>query len=304
MLFCMKIKICAGWDSSENVTKRLLDQFKTDNNHDNEFVYDDSYDLIVFNNYVTEEPKQNSKAYIFFHEPTWSGNHQKTFSQYRNITIFGYDKNNYDSPENVIETPACLFYGGAGQWREGNDFWNYNNLKEYPFNKDKNISSIVSTLGNDERSYSEGCIYKKRIKAITSIIEKCNFIDVYGWGDKHLPLKKDGLIRYKFSICIENSSEKNYISEKFYDCILTNTIPIYFGCKNIRNFLPEAGYFLIENIDDTKTLIDQLNYININSEKLYEQMLPELLKIKKKYFNDLNLLTRINNLVLENEQAY
>ena len=46
----MKIKLCAGWDSSENITKRLLNQFKIDNLNI-QFVYDDSYDIIIHNNF-------------------------------------------------------------------------------------------------------------------------------------------------------------------------------------------------------------------------------------------------------------
>ena len=293
----MKIKFCAGWDTSENVTGRLLEQFKTsDNDISNiEFVHDNSYDIIVYNNYVTEEPKKDSKAFIFFHEPTWSGNHQKNFSQYENITVFGYDKNNYDFPDKVIETPAHMFYGGTGKPREG-DFWNYDNLINRTFEKSKMISSIVSSLGNDDKEYPSGCIYKKRVNLIKSVVDKCGFVDVFGWNDKGLNFKKDGLVDYRFSICIENSSEKNYISEKFYDCILTNTIPIYFGCKNIKEFLPENGYILIEDIDNIDKIVEQLNYIVKNCEKLYDEMLPSLLKIKEKYFNELNLLKRINTL--------
>lgn len=294
----MKIKICAGWDTSENITERLLEQFKTSekDGSDVEFVYDGSYDIIVFNNYITEEPKKNSKAYIFFHEPTWSGNHQKAFRQYENLTVFGYEKNIYDSPNKVIETPAHLFYGGTGNLRERN-FWNYNNLINFAFRKNKLISSIVSSLGNDNREYPSGCIYKKRANLIKTIIDNCEFVDVFGWNNKDLNLKKDGLIDYRFSICIENSNEKNYISEKFYDCVLTNTIPIYFGCKNIKEFLPEDGYILIDNIEDTDTVIKQLNYVFNNYENLYDELIPNLLKIKEKYFNQFNLLKKINNLL-------
>jgi hypothetical protein len=188
-----------------------------------------------------------------------------------------------------------MFYGGTGKPREG-DFWNYDNLINRAFEKSKMISSIVSSLGNDDKEYPSGCIYKKRVNLIKSVIDKCGFVDVFGWNDKGLNFKKDGLVDYRFSICIENSNEKNYISEKFYDCILTNTIPIYFGCKNIKEFLPENGYILIEDIDNIDKIVEQLNYIVNNCEKLYDEMLPSLLKIKEKYFNELNLLKRINTL--------
>jgi hypothetical protein len=291
-----KVKFTSGWESSESITKRLLEQFKT--NEDDilniEFVYDDSYDIIIFNNYVTEEPKENTNSYIFFHEPTWSGNHQKTFSNYRNLTIFGHNKHNYDTPNNVIEIPSHLFYGGRGS--DTPDFWNYNNLINTKFEKTKMLSSVVSPLGNDNRDYPDGCLYKERVNLIKEILNKCDFIDVFGWGDKILNQKKDGISNYKFSLCIENTNEQNYISEKFYDCLLTNTIPIYFGCKNIKDFWVENGYFLIDDINDTDKVISLLKYISENGDELYNDMLPELLKMKNKYFEEFNLLKKINKI--------
>ena len=49
-----KIKISADYDTSENLVKRLLYQFKTceDDVSNIEFVYDDSYDIIVFFNNI------------------------------------------------------------------------------------------------------------------------------------------------------------------------------------------------------------------------------------------------------------
>lgn len=301
-----KVKFTAGWDTSEQITKRLLEQFKTNENDMSniEFVYDNSYDIIVYNNYVTEEPKENSKSYIFFHEPTWSGNHQKTFSNYRDLTIFGHNKGNYDVPNKVLEIPSHLFYGGRGPSSDSSDFWNYNNLFNYDFKKNKSISSVVSSLGNDNNDYPSGCIYKERVNLINKILIKCDFIDVFGWGDKGLNQKKDGIVDYKFSLCIENSNEQNYVSEKFYDCLLTNTIPIYFGCKNIKEFWPENGYILIKDITNTDEIIKTLNNVFENCDLLYDEMLPNLLGMKKRYFEEFNLLKKINNLsekTIENE---
>ena len=294
-----KVKFTAGWDTSEQITKRLIEQFKTneDDMSNIEFVYDDSYDMIVYNNYITEEPKEKSKSYIFFHEPTWTGNHQKSFHNYKNLTIFGHNKDNYDVPDKVVEIPSHLFYGGRGPSSESSEFWNYNNLINNSFKKTKLISSVVSSLGNDGGNYPYGCIYKERVNLINEILNNCDFIDVFGWGDKGLNKKKDGIVDYRFSLCIENSNEQNYISEKFYDCILTNTIPIYFGCKNIKEFWPENGYILIKDITNTDEIIKTLNNIFENCESLYNEMLPNLLEMKKRYFEEFNLLKKINNFI-------
>jgi hypothetical protein len=300
-----KIKFCAGWETSEQVTKRLLLQFKTPdiNLSDIEFVYDDSYDIIIFNNYVTEHPKKDSRACVFFHEPSWSGSHQKNYKDYENFTVFGHYSELYYA-DTIVEIPSHLFYGGRGPWCEGWDFWSYDNINTSIFNKTKNISSVVSDLGLNQDNHPDGCLYTERCKLISTLIDKIPFVDFYGWGQNNTNLKgliqqkKDGIVDYKFSICLENTNEKNYVSEKFYDCILTNTIPIYFGCTNIKEIWPENGYFIINDITNTNEVISLLNHINNNSELLYNSMLPELLKMKKRYFSEFNLLKKINEFVL------
>ena len=83
-----KIRVCANYDNSENLTNRLLRQFLTPeiNLENIVFVYDDSYDVIVFFNHVNMEFRSDSKAYVFPHEPSWNGSHQKVFSE--NTTIY------------------------------------------------------------------------------------------------------------------------------------------------------------------------------------------------------------------------
>lgn len=58
--------------------------------------------------------------------------------------------------------------------------------------------------------------------------------------------KYDGLINYKYSLCLENSKLKNYFTEKFTDSILCWTIPIYWGCPNIDKYFPKDCYYSID----------------------------------------------------------
>jgi hypothetical protein len=60
-----------------------------------------------------------------------------------------------------------------------------------------------------------------------------NFCDVYGRGLAYrgvkgeLRNKANGLLPYKFSICMENGIWDDYISDKIIDAVLCSTIPIY-----------------------------------------------------------------------------
>ena len=50
--------------------------------------------------------------------------------------------------------------------------------------------------------------------------------------------EKQILWRSMFSICVENSSNSGYFTEKIIDAFLSKTIPIYWGCSNLE----ELGY--------------------------------------------------------------
>jgi len=292
-----RIKLSSNWASSQDLTSRLVSQFATSTSDLTvEFVYDDSYDLIVYFNHVTEYPLTDS--ILLPQEPSWSGNHQKTFSGYKNMTVYGYDKNLYTLDCNFVEYVALMFYGGRGPSSEGWNNWSYNNLKNKVFEKSLNICSTVSNLGLNWKEFPDSCLYKQRNTLIQNLTST-SFIDFYGgWeGAKNLKgtanKKYDILSNYKFCLTIENSNEKNYVSEKFYDCILTNTIPIYYGCKNIKDLWPENGYFLLDNIENEFDVKKLITYINDNSESIYNEMLPELLKMKERYFNQFNPLKKI-----------
>ena len=81
--------------------------------------------------------------------------------------------------------------------------------------------------------------HKLRV-VIAKCLDKTDIdIDIYGRCES-LNLKKykgelpninkvDGLYPYKYSIAIESSLEKNYITEKLHDCILSETLCFYSG---------------------------------------------------------------------------
>jgi len=284
-----KIKVLGNWDTSENITERLIKQFKTPEIDltNIRFVYDDSYDIIVFFNYVCGDIVEGKKSFVFPHEPSWNGSHQKKFDN--GTIVFGFKNEIYDG--NCLETLAHTFYGGRGPWMDPTSFWNYENLTSTNFIKTKNISSSVTKTNTD---YGQTCLYPQRTE-IASMVENLNFIDVFNGGNKS-PKRHDALIDYKFNISIENEYQDNWISEKFYDCILTDTIPIYFGCKNIKEIYPEGGYLLIEDINDLNQIKNLLNHVNENADKIYSENIGLIREIKKKYFEKYNLLKKIINL--------
>lgn len=288
-----KIRVNANWDYPKNILERLIAQFKTpDIDLSNiEFVFDNSYDYCVCFNHLSVEILLEKKYYCYPHEPAWSGSHQKYFPS--NATVFGFDEKLYSG--NCIETLTHAFYGGRGPWIDKLDVWNYDYLTSTNFEKPKNISCSISLLNG------EFGIYKKRYNLLTKLLD-LPYIDFYGCPSFNLPntlpepLKINFVRPYKFSITIENDFCKNWVTEKFYDAILTDCIPIYYGCSNIKDIYPEDGYILLDNIDDIDYVKSVINDINNNAEEIYNKKLPHLKKIKERYFKEYNLLNKIISL--------
>jgi len=95
-------------------------------------------------------------------------------------------------------------------------------------------------------------------------------------ANKILHESKAPLFDSQFHICIENSKQNWYFSEKLIDCFITKTIPIYWGCDDIGKFFNTDGFFIANNAseiikicNDLKhdTYQSKIKYINENYEK-------------------------------------
>jgi hypothetical protein len=80
---------------------------------------------------------------------------------------------------------------------------------------------------------------------------------------------------FQFSLVIENSRQKNYFTEKLIDCVITKTIPVYWGCPNVSEYFDTTGWIIFDDMDDLKCKVSALTedhyskHLNI-IEKNYE----------------------------------
>lgn len=61
-----------------------------------------------------------------------------------------------------------------------------------------------------------------------------------------------------FHIAVENSSHKNYFTDKIVDCFCTKTIPIYWGAPNIGDFYDSRGIIQFQTEQELIELINKL----------------------------------------------
>ena len=105
-------------------------------------------------------------------------------------------------------------------------------------------------------------------------------IDLFGRGINDFEDKWDVLAPYKYNICIENTKQDDYFTEKINDCFLSFTFPIYYGCNNLNKYYSPSSFKeidinsydfslrIIENIlNDKSHYNEHLNSINVSRQK-------------------------------------
>jgi hypothetical protein len=77
--------------------------------------------------------------------------------------------------------------------------------------------------------------------------------------------------QYKFVICLENTKQETYITEKIINGFLAKTIPIYWGSDNICDYFNEERFINIKNLNETnidEAINNIISIINDNNKYL------------------------------------
>jgi len=310
----IKIKLECWWTDAMSLNTRMIKQFVPKEDLINYSFVDKNPDYtIVFGK--TDWSKietQKEKTFYISQEPLWSPNQPKDNIHDYCSKILISDKREYPDREEYIETLLPMFYAGRGEHDNREEFdWSLK-LKDKNYSKDKVISIIVrkdhyshynhlQNLNTHKINYEE----RTNLGVNLSTDER---IDVFGtyWENNGKNIKGEvwnkhiGLDQYKFSIACENTIQKNYISEKFWDVVLTDTVPIYLGCSNINELLPKECFISLNNMTMDE-MVDKVKDIINNETELYNFYLNNVKKIKQEYFINSNysVWEKIKNLINE-----
>lgn len=281
-----KIRLTCNWTSiptDEILVKRFNSCFITKDNFNPKYIFthENDFDYLVILNATRDKSLQNlidpSKTIINYMEPSWHPyiyeNHNlnlliSDWVVFHNITLLD------NKTKKSIEIPGLLPH----QLFENNCEFNLDYFLNNTFKKSKKCSFIISNkMPLLIKNIMDDTIYAGRLRILKQILKNGLDVDIYGRGldilkDKFPQVKGDvdykfnALKDYQFSICAENSIEKGYFSEKLFDCILTDTTPIYIGCPNIKDYFnnihtidlkPEDAAEQIKNILDNNLILDQ-----------------------------------------------
>jgi hypothetical protein len=176
-------------------------------------------------------------------------------------TIFTYDD------EVLKNCPNAKFYLFGSTWisKENYEFVDISK-KKYQ----------ISTLCGSKDYGAMGHKFRQLIFHNQEIFKDYNIIffrsskqipHLQDYGNNPLLFDKFELFEnFHFAITIENSRQLNYFTEKIIDCLITKTIPIYYGCPNIKDYFDTDGWIILEDIDIYKLqgklkILDE-NYYN------------------------------------------
>lgn len=87
--------------------------------------------------------------------------------------------------------------------------------------------------------------------------------------------------QYKFQLCFENSSVDYYLTEKLFNAYYHDTIPVYWGCPQVKEILNEKAFLCLPSNPtnhDIDVLIDQILELDQDEEKYKEMFYQPLFK--------------------------
>jgi len=277
------------WGDIEWLRQRVESTWGDPKEYGFKLVTDDSQDFNVIINKpgATKISDFREKNIGVVMEPSWSSNYDINMSDYCFLT---FAINPDMKGPGVKHQANLLFFKGPPHkpiWRS-----EYQNNKN--FNKAKKLSIIVSNWNCKDPNRN----YFWREKLVKDILNSDLEIDIFGknWNlsddrYKGAPICKTEALRdYEYSIALENSCEKYYVTEKFYDCILNNTVPIYYGCTKIHNYYDALSFETFDlksnsAINDIKSII----------KKDYKSREAAILRSKDLYFKNYNLFKHIRD---------
>ena len=126
---------------------------------------------------------------------------------------------------------------------------------------------LVAIFSNKTKTWGQ----RQRLKLLRKLCQtRPDLVEVYGRGLNGAEFngcykgpiegkcKYNTLRQYQYCLTCENSSHKNYFTEKLVDCFLSLTVPIYWGCPNLTDFFPKESFRQLQDIGDIDNLVGEI----------------------------------------------
>ena len=113
--------------------------------------------------------------------------------------------------------------------------------------RDLSKRAVCSLIASAKRSQPDHAL---RHALAEKVRREGHDVAVTGRGYAAFADKAYGLAPYRYSVVIENTRERNYFTEKLTDAIFCQTVPNYWDCPNIGDFMGTSGMILCKSETD------------------------------------------------------
>ncbi len=142
------------------------------------------------------------------------------------------------------------------------EFTKIQDLKDYPefwvaMIHQRYKKEYRNLLGDNEREKAVAFfdeVFKDEFHTYGRVWEQTRSWDNVGWKGviKGLFMGNEKLLtlrNYKFTLCMENSRECGYVTEKIFSAFFAGSVPLYFGATDIAEYIPNDCYIEFDGTD-------------------------------------------------------
>ena len=147
----------------------------------------------------------------------------------------------------------------------------FNIESEIPTIEEFNNRKFLVNISSNKISFNRNELYSLRAKVIAYFEKKAPFkFELYGGNWPKLKVykgkcssKREVYRQFKFALSLENMQNVDgYITEKIFDCFTAGIVPIYWGARNVCNYIPDGCYipFRFGSIAEMETYLNEITY--------------------------------------------
>ena len=154
---------------------------------------------------------------------------------------------------------------------------------------ERKLCVMVASIYTRENDPNE--LYSKRAEAVRWFVDNhIDEMDFFGRQNRFTdtrfkiyrgPIndKLQVLSQYKYQICYENSNGvKGYISEKIFDAFFAGCIPVYWGCEDVKDYIPEGCFLDKRDYHSYDTLYEKMHSIDEEEYNAYMERIAAFLQ--------------------------
>jgi hypothetical protein len=195
-------------------------------------------------------------------------------SQFHTIMTYDHDL--------LVTCPNTRFYIAAQTWISNEYHQNIDiSLKEYKISTlagSKCINQSAGHLFRQAIHYRQQELARFPITFFRSSVQQPPLPDLgnnpFLVANTSTNSKESLFHTFQFAIVIENTTQRNYFSEKLIDCLITKTIPIYYGGVNIHQFFNTTGWIILPTTS-VEELSSRLETLHPDYYASYHEIIEE-----------------------------